>query len=648
MNSPSLNPLTRFLCHCAGAYPQLLKECPTEINKYTGIGATILFTGLLAALSGGYALFSIFADSFLAVPGAFAFGALWGLLIFNLDRYIVSSLKRGSAKWQQWLMALPRLLIALLISVVISKPLEVRIFQDRIERQLHETQLEKMMSDKQRVEEIFGNDQLETKAISLDNQLREEEGKLHADPEDEAFAQLMAQMEEAREDYETTQSKNESGIRYLKQRIQNIYEQYPNRLFDSNGKLVAESIPATAYRKVKDYRNQSYKLYLETKEKRQQYEALEAQVKRRRAAHQKLVSAHLATLKNEQAALEKQRQRADSLALSQMEKGYAVNKLTYSANFVTQLEALGTMTQTPYTTMWWASWFISMLFVVIETSPIMVKLIAGRGPYDAVLERYEYQALLENKKKALEAGQNVQFPPASSANTTPLQPTLPQTKQNPKADLEQVAQKHEEKASEKPYNTTGKVKAAEQKPTVQVAPKANAGQQQGIAQEQHISQNTTSKGSAPSPVLHPTKQQPILEQNNQEGTAEAEAEKLGKGYLQVIRNQVMHDMEAKVQHVQQACETALLSGKTWRLSQGNVPLPFDCLVFRNSSNSDGQELMTIFNGSVHYGYWKLLGKELYINMQGGEYFFELEALSTTLMRLREKKRGTVFHFQQIA
>ena len=55
-----------FFWHCSGADMELLKKCPTESSKYVGIGATIFFTGLFAALSGAYALYTVF-DSIIAV-----------------------------------------------------------------------------------------------------------------------------------------------------------------------------------------------------------------------------------------------------------------------------------------------------------------------------------------------------------------------------------------------------------------------------------------------------------------------------------------------------------------------------------------------------------------------------------------------------
>ena len=52
--------LKQFFLFCSGANFSILKRTPTEYNKYVGIGATIFFTGVFAAIAAGYALSTVF------------------------------------------------------------------------------------------------------------------------------------------------------------------------------------------------------------------------------------------------------------------------------------------------------------------------------------------------------------------------------------------------------------------------------------------------------------------------------------------------------------------------------------------------------------------------------------------------------------
>lgn len=133
--------LRDFLWFCSGASREVLLQCPDfERNKYAGIGATVLFTGLLAALSGGYALYVAFRS----ILGALFFALIWGTAIFNLDRLIVSSIRKEAGIRKQIGQSIPRFLLALVLSVVIAKPMEIRIFQPEIEEILATNKAEKI------------------------------------------------------------------------------------------------------------------------------------------------------------------------------------------------------------------------------------------------------------------------------------------------------------------------------------------------------------------------------------------------------------------------------------------------------------------------------------------------------------------------
>lgn len=124
--------ISRFFWFCAGAHIPTLEKHPTEQNKYFSIGATVVFTALFAALAGGYALYFVFSGSAGAILLAVLFGLLWGLAIFNLDRYIVSGISKQGGPGRQLLQASPRLILAVLIAVVIARPLELKIFDKEI------------------------------------------------------------------------------------------------------------------------------------------------------------------------------------------------------------------------------------------------------------------------------------------------------------------------------------------------------------------------------------------------------------------------------------------------------------------------------------------------------------------------------------
>jgi uncharacterized protein YoxC len=129
--------LNEFFWLCSGANKKILRQCPTEYAKYAGMGGTIFFTACMAALSGGYAISTVFDDTLVSL----FFGVFWGMLIFNLDRLIVNTMYsdgKVTISWQELVSGLPRIVMAIFLGIVISTPLELKIFEDAIDIQIEQ------------------------------------------------------------------------------------------------------------------------------------------------------------------------------------------------------------------------------------------------------------------------------------------------------------------------------------------------------------------------------------------------------------------------------------------------------------------------------------------------------------------------------
>jgi Domain of unknown function (DUF4407) len=153
--------LKQFFIVCSGADRDLLEGCSEgEQTKYVGIGATVFFTAVMAFLASAYALFTVF-DS---IYPALAFGFVWSLLIFNLDRFIVSTIKKRDRFFDEFLQATPRILLAVIIAIVISKPLEIKIFEKEINTVLLKEKNEMELANKKQVGNYFKSDLDKNKA----------------------------------------------------------------------------------------------------------------------------------------------------------------------------------------------------------------------------------------------------------------------------------------------------------------------------------------------------------------------------------------------------------------------------------------------------------------------------------------------------
>lgn len=305
--------LKEFFWFCAGTNRSLLNRCPTESSKFTGIGAAVLFTGILAALSGGYAFYTVFEDPWWSA----AFGLLWGIVIFNLDRFIVATMrKKQGQKWLEFLQASPRILLAVLLAIVISKPLELRIFKKEIDRKL--VILEEQIYQKEIAEIDLRYVQLvENNKADIDSWQSELDAKA---------AQRDALYEEARKEADGT-----------------------------GGSMQRNAGPIYQLKKADADRTQ------------QELDALNLRL--------------LPLISEKQASL-------DALSQTRQAEINAIKRNPWDG-LAAQLEALRVLVE-ENRGIALANIFIIALFIMLECAPIMVKLIAPRGPYDELLEIREH------------------------------------------------------------------------------------------------------------------------------------------------------------------------------------------------------------------------------------------------------------------
>ncbi len=170
--------LKRFFIICSGADKNLIYTCSDgEQNKYAGIGATVFFTAVMAFIAASYALYTVFDNVYTSI----FFGLIWGFLIFNLDRFIVSTIRKRNSFGQELIQATPRVVLAIIIAIVISKPLEIKIFQKEIDTVLLKEKNELAIANKQQVADYYANDITNNKTAidSLKSEINKKEKEVN-------------------------------------------------------------------------------------------------------------------------------------------------------------------------------------------------------------------------------------------------------------------------------------------------------------------------------------------------------------------------------------------------------------------------------------------------------------------------------------
>ena len=293
--------LQRFFLLCSGVDSDIVSSCSNgEQNKYAGIGATVFFTAVMAFIAGSYALFTVFDNIYTAV----FFGLIWGLLIFNLDRFIVSTIKKRDSFLDELIQASPRIVLAIIIAIVISKPLEIKIFEKEINTVLLKEKNELAAANKTQVTNYFKTDVDKNKA-EIDSL--------------------------------------KSGIAQKEKEVALLYNAYITEAEGSAGTKKIGKGP----------------IY---KEKRAAHDVAAKQLDSLKITNTKIIA--------------EKEQRAKTLQTD------TDKKVTETQPIIDSFDGLMARINALNKLPWLPSFFIMLLFLAIETSPIVAKLLSPKGEYD--------------------------------------------------------------------------------------------------------------------------------------------------------------------------------------------------------------------------------------------------------------------------
>ena len=87
---------SKFLWWLATADAEILKDCPTDKERYRIIGIAVLVTWLFATLAWGY-FFSTVVEDDLVIAGLALF---FGFAILSIDRSLIAAMSRNGGKPQ--------------------------------------------------------------------------------------------------------------------------------------------------------------------------------------------------------------------------------------------------------------------------------------------------------------------------------------------------------------------------------------------------------------------------------------------------------------------------------------------------------------------------------------------------------------------
>ncbi len=369
-----LDHFQRAMWFCAGVDYSLARPLRTERVALTSAGTAVFLTAVLAFISGSYALFFVFDSLVLAL----AFGCLWSAIIFNLDRFVVSSMRKRDDILSEIIIAAPRALIAVIISFVIIVPLELRLFQTEIEQKISEHGIELMTAyaaalDHGPIQRSIEDIEARIKQIQQElSQLEDLRTKLAQDPEGSGLlariASLDAQLDDLPKQQQLAILKRAEYLRSATQvHVASQISGQPNgdseyrswlaRAADQTALAQRATNQITLVQKERNYLTTQLHDRVNLARANELHQQLENQEKQREALVQ-----------------EKRKQLEDAQKDSSLQKASLLTRLTILGRLAAENKVAD-----------WTIILLRLLVVAVELSPILIKLGSPKGPYEAHL-----------------------------------------------------------------------------------------------------------------------------------------------------------------------------------------------------------------------------------------------------------------------
>ncbi|WP_345800662.1 DUF4407 domain-containing protein [Microbacterium sp. AZCO] len=138
----------RRLAVLGGADSSVLDQVPTEQPRFVQMFFVIAGTALISAIS---MYFALTTGVRIVAWGALPLAIVWMLIIFNLDRFLTSTMRSTHSIGRLIGLAIPRIIMAAVIGIVVAEPLVLQVFHNDIAREVTATNLVQAQSDQDAV-----------------------------------------------------------------------------------------------------------------------------------------------------------------------------------------------------------------------------------------------------------------------------------------------------------------------------------------------------------------------------------------------------------------------------------------------------------------------------------------------------------------
>lgn len=414
-----MNSIERIICFIGGADLNILKKCPTDKQKFIALGIGVLNTSILSMFTMGYAIYSIvniddllFKDSETfelnpVVLFPIIFTLFWGGIIFGIDWGLISTIHKKEkysfiSGIKLVVTTLFRLLVTLVISFTVSKPLEVIVFKDYLPVVRREMQInfEDELNEKNETEKKNSSaelSELEQQMFALNK------NKQDTYKNDPIILELKREKNILCEQYDSFEVKYNNLNEISRTSIHEL-----NNLIDQ---ISVNSELDLSVEERERIENNKQKINKETtrindrllklQKMKKSIDQKQKQIDDRLSSIDSVCSEQMKDLKNTKDRLVRDDDYLFKIRNEEAKENKEISEILNKNNFINNIVAVG------YIEKWkneykivngkkaiaekisFISILLTILIVIIDTAPIIIKLLMKRGCYEEEFEKME-------------------------------------------------------------------------------------------------------------------------------------------------------------------------------------------------------------------------------------------------------------------
>lgn len=440
-----LNRFERILCFMGGARLSILDQCSHEKNKFIAIGIGVVNTALLSMLTMGYAINNVTGARDNIALSTIPVAILWGLIIFGIDWGLITTMKKPDPESDEfkrlnWFRRninpafYFRFFIAVVIAFTIAKPLEVMIFEPYLPpyrafiREQNMEELEKLVKRRsgevqREIDEIQNRiDRINAESASLVEgnprvrALQNDLDEVNSQIEALESANSTDRSEIMRLDNRRDLSANQSEVSNLERELnqEDLSQQRRNEILqeiarlnqrisqdqDFNAEIDRQANPF--HRRINNRNQQLAGLRVEQQTIRENYRELIESMDIGNQMEIARLRERIETLNDQRKLLETDE--GARLALLDTISG-ATEANTFIANLITigQIEKFRNMEEVTEDQrqlgrkVFQIGWLITLILIVAETAPLLIKYLSPFGEYELMLENKSREARDRNR-----------------------------------------------------------------------------------------------------------------------------------------------------------------------------------------------------------------------------------------------------------